>query len=62
MDCMSWYGVLHFKSPSHWDCRPRAGEGEVNCTIAAGTSPSPRFARPFQREGDFEYVGRASLE
>ncbi len=28
----------------------KAREGELNCAIAVGTSPSPRFARPSQRE------------
>ncbi len=27
----------------------KAREGELNCAIAVGTSPSPRFARPSQR-------------
>ncbi len=30
----------------------KPGEGELNGAIANGTSPSPRFARPSQREGD----------
>ena len=45
----SWCGEA--KSPSLGEGRPEAGEGELNWTIALGTSPSPRFARPSQREG-----------
>ena len=30
-------------TPSHWEGRPKAGEGELNCTIAAYSPPTPRF-------------------
>ncbi len=46
-------------SPSPWEGRPEAGEGELTFTIAVGTSPSPRFARPSQREGDECPLSRA---
>ena len=39
-------------SPSLREGRPQAGEGELICANANRTLPSPRFARPSQREGD----------
>ena len=44
--------VMLAKSPSRWEGRPKAGEGELIYTSVSRTSPSPRFARPSQREGD----------